>query len=90
MLSAIDVLIHRFCIKLAPDALLVHGLRSRGANALVTEGRQIEVVGVLAYSSSEAKQFRSVRPGLAVVFCQVGMQVHYLLVIPYGYFLCKP
>lgn len=79
----IDFLVHRFCIQLAPDALLVHGLRSRGANALVTEGRQVQVVGVLADRSREAEQFASVRTGLAVVFCEVGTEVHALL-IPHG------
>jgi len=81
--SAIYFLVHRIRIQLVADACLVKSACRIGTDPLMAKRREVQVIGVLAGDRGQAKQLRPMRTGLPVVFGQVGMKVHALL-IPYG------
>jgi len=64
------------CVEFAVEAGFAHRVGGVGADPLVSERRQVEVVGGLANGASESDQFVAVGTGLAVVFGQVSGQFH--------------
>ena len=70
-------------VQLAADGCGLHRLRGLYADALVTQCGQVEVVRGLAASVRQTDQFSAVGTGLAVVFGEVGMEGH-AVVVPLG------
>src|SRR6478735_4087014 len=63
-------------VEFAADAVVGDALRGVRADALVTKGRQVQVVGGAAAGFRQADQLGAIGPDLGVVLGQVRMEVH--------------